>query len=409
MNTSHRILLHPSTDQAIYFARAAGCARFAYNWALSQWDACRQAGVPCYEGVLRKKLNEIKRTEFPWMMEVTKWAVAEAVWNLGKAFGRFFKKTSKYPKYKKKGKSRDAFLAGPGTEFSCDGFYIDLPKIGRVRMAQEMRFPGAKLLRATVSREADRWYVSVSVVTADKPKSVDPLEGGENQTALGVDLGIKDMATCSDGRVFKNPMPLRKRLKRLKRLQRRHSRKVKGGRNRRKAAMKVARMHARIKNVRLDALHKATTAIVRSSKRIVLEDLCVRGMMKNDRLARAIADVGLHEFRRQVTYKAERADGDVRFAPMFYPSSKMCSGCGHVNAVLLLSERTFRCESCGMVKCRDRNAADNLAAYPEKTTGGQPGRDACGDRSSAVAAHGQRRSRSKKQEIGSAASSPLSE
>ncbi len=424
MNTAHRILLYPTLVQAIHFARAAGCARFAYNWALAQWNAFRTVGEACNALALRKKLNAIKRAEFPWMMEVTKWATDEAIRNLGTAFGRFFKKTSKYPKYKKKGKSRDTFAAAGSEDFSCCGMYITLPFVGRVRMAEEMRFPGAKLLRATVSRTADRWYVSVSVVTADATKPVDPLGGGENQAALGVDLGIKAMATCSDGTTFANPMPLRKHLKRLKRLQRkcsrkRHKRKLRkvvcGEEmcNIRKAAMKVARLHARISNIRKDALHKATTTIVRTAvaagKQIALEDLNVRGMMKNERLALAISDVGLYEFRRQTTYKAERAGVHVCFVNRFYASSKTCSGCGAKKESLALSERTFRCEACGMSKCRDRNAADNIAAYPSRSTAGQAGFQACGDRKGVAAACEQRRSRSEKQEVGLAASTPPSE
>jgi putative transposase len=186
---------------------------------------------------------------------------------------------------------------------------------------------------------------------------------------VAVDLGIKTLATCSDGRAFANPKALRKKITKLKRTSRRHSRKKKGSNNRRRAQRKLARMHARIANVRRDALHKATSQIVARTKPpderprvIVLEDLNVAGMLKNRKLSRAIADVGMYEFKRQILYKAQFAGCEVLLASRWEPSSKTCHGCGWVKEDLTLADRVFVCEDCGNVTDRDYNAACNLAA-----------------------------------------------
>ena len=181
---------------------------------------------------------------------------------------------------------------------------------------------------------------------------------------VGVDLGIKHLAVLSDGRTFDNPKPLRRALRKLRRLNRRLHRKSRGSANRHRAAMRVARLHARIANVRQDTLHKLTTALVRDYRQVVIEDLNVKGMLRNRRLSRAIADVGLHEFRRQLTYKAAVDETLVTVADRWYASSKTCSGCGAVKAVLGLSERNYVCMACGLVKDRDWNAACNLERYP---------------------------------------------
>jgi putative transposase len=375
MFKSHRIRLYPNQAQANYFVRACGVARFAYNWALARWKELAEAGrKPNWMG-LNKELNAIKREQFPWMMEVTKWAPAEAIRNLGAASNRYLQGEARYPRFKKKGVSRDRFVAG-FDDVCCDGRRIRLPVIGWVRMAQELRFAG-RLMRATVSRRGGRWFASVQVeIPGDPPVC-------ENQATVGVDLGIKAMATCSDGRAFEAPMPLRKHLKRLKRLGRRLSRKVRGSRSREKAKERLARLYWRISNIRQDALHQATTRIVRSAGVIVLEDLNVRGMQKNGKLARAISDVGLYEFRRQMGYKAAWAGVKVIIAGRWFPSSKRCSGCGNVKDDLPLSERTYRCEVCGLEIDRDRNAAVNLEQW---STAGLAGTDAWGDRRSASSA-----------------------
>ena len=212
-----------------------------------------------------------------------------------------------------------------------------------------------------MSERAGRWYVSVQV-EMDAPDPA-PATG----PVLGVDLGIRTLATCSDGRTFTNPRALEHAQKSLRRAQRTLARRKKGSKNREKARCKVARLHARVTNLRRDALHQATARIVARTKPaserpavVVLEDLNVAGMVKNRHLARAISDVGMGEFRRQVMYKAAWAGVRVLIAPRFFPSSKRCSVCHHHKDTLRLSEVVYVCEACGMVMDRDLNAARNL-------------------------------------------------
>ena len=230
--------------------------------------------------------NAIKGDQFPWVYESPRDANAQPFANLGKAFARFFAKEARQPRFKKKGKCRDAFYVA-NDKFRVDGKVITLPRIGKVRMREALRFAG-KVTGATVSRTADRWFVAVSV-------EVDlPVVPCENQArTVGVDLGVKRLATVSDGSFMEGPKPLRSTLKRLARFNRRLHRKVAGSSNRAKAAMRVARCRGRVVRMRSDALHKLTTSLVRTYGRVVIEDLNVKGMVRNRRLARAVSDMGL--------------------------------------------------------------------------------------------------------------------
>jgi len=222
---------------------------------------------------------------------------------------------------------------------------------------------GVNILSATVSEQAGRWFVSVQV----EEEVSDAVQASGKP--VGIDLGIKTLATCSDGRTIENPKALRKNLKKLKRLSRRHSRKQERGKNRKKAARKLARLHARIAHIRSDALHKATSALVAKTKPaserpavMVIEDLNVAGILKNRKLSRAIADVGFAELRRQLEYKADLAGSASKVVSRWYPSSKTCSNCEWVDDDLTLADRVFVCQECGLVLDRDLNAALNLAA-----------------------------------------------
>jgi putative transposase len=364
---SHKIALDPNQAQATYFAKGCGVARVAWNWALEEWQrqyAAAKADPTMArpsESALRRLLNSLKDERFPWMREVTKAAPQQAIKNLGKAFARFFKKEAHYPRFKKKG-VHDSFRAdnGPGT-FACCGKRIKLPLIGWVRMREALRFAG-KALSVTISRQADRWYASVTVEIDHQV----PVR--ENQAAGGVDLGVKALATISDGTVVAGPKALRGALTRLRRLSRSLSRKVPGSANRHKAAAKLARLHAHIAHVRADALHKLTTSLVRHFTVIGIEDLNVRGMLANDRLARAVADVGMHEFRRQLTYKAAMAGTQVVVASRWYPSSKLCPDCGHLLSKLPLAVREWTCPVCGATHARDVAAALNLRTLAVSST-----------------------------------------
>lgn len=349
---THKIALSPTQAQEGLFRQAVGTARFAYNWALAEWQRQYESGEKPNEAALRRQLNAVKREQYPWMLLVPKSIPQQAVKNVGTAFKRFFQKDSKYPVFKKKGVHDSArFDNGPDT-FQCDGRHIRLPVVGWVKMRESLRFCG-KPLSATVSCVAGRWFVSVPV-EGDIP---DPVR--KNQAAVGVDLGVTTAATLSSGEKLVGPRALKANLERLRRFSRRHSRKVKGSNNRRKSALKLGRLHARIHNIRQDWCHKATTGLVREFSLIGIEGLNIRGMLANEKLARSIADIGMYEFKRQLHYKAHLYGSEVVEADRWYPSSKTCSDCGAITAKMPLSLREWTCP-CGATHDRDINAAKNL-------------------------------------------------
>ena len=370
MIISHKIRLDPNHKQATYFAKAAGTARFAYNWALAEWQT--QYAVWKDDNTqpkpnqmsLRRQLNAIKREQFPWMLAVTKNAPQMAIIQLGQAFNNFFAGRAKYPQFKKKGQSRDSFTL-TNDQFTIDACRVRIPNLGLVRMRETLRFSG-KILSATISRTADQWFASITVDTQDH----NHLPPAENQGTVGVDLGVSALATLSTGEKVVGAKPHKALLSRLKRLSRSLSRKVKGSANRHKAKQKLAKLHARIANIRKDSLHKLTTDLTRRFHTIGIEDLNVSGMMKNHHLSRAISDMGFFEFRRQLEYKAGMRGAVVVVADRFFASSKTCStpGCGHKVDKLPLSVREWTCPGCGAVHDRDVNAAKNLQEYTVSST-----------------------------------------
>ena len=393
MLIAHKIALDPNNAQATYFARACGVARFAYNWALDEWQRQYEAWKADNsrpkpsQAALRRQLNAIKREQFPWMLEVTKCAPQMAIIQLGEAFKNFFAGRARYPQFRKKG-VHDRFTL-TNDQFDIDGSRIRIPKLGWVRMRETLRFTG-KIMSATISRVADRWFASITV---DTPES-SHLPKAENQGAVGVDLGVSALATLSTGEAIPGPKPHKALLGRLRRLSRSLSRKLKGSANRRKAKAKLARLHASIAAVRSDALHKLTTDLTRRFHTIGIEDLNVRGMVRNRHLARSIADMGFFEFRRQLEYKAAMRGGQVVVADRFYASSKTCSACGKKLDKLPLSVREWVCPSCCVVHDRDVNAAINL-----KNMAASSAVSACGEEGSGSGRKARVKPASMKQEV----------
>jgi putative transposase len=388
MILAHRIRLVATAEQEAYFRRACGVARFAYNWALAQWRRDYEAGDKPSEIALRKTLNAIKHSEFPWMREVTKNAPQQAIKNLGRAFGNFFDDLAKYrrgeiawkrvriPKFKKKGQN-DRFRADNGTDrqhpnaVAVDGKRVKLPVVGWVRMRETVRFAG-HIRSVVVSRQADAWYASFSVEVEYEP------DVRADESVVGVDLGITALATLSDGSPkIAAPKPLRRLLQKLKRLSRSLTRTVRGSCNRGKAKTKLSRLHRRIAAVRADVLHKLTTSLTRYHT-IVIEDLNVTGMLANRHLSRAVSDVGFFEFRRQLEYKTSMAGSVLVVADRWFASSRLCSVCNVKNETLTLSERTWTCESCGTPHDRDINAACNLVRYAESSPASACGAEGSG-------------------------------
>lgn len=393
MLIAHRIALDPNNVQVTYLARAVGVARFAYNWALTEWGQQYEAwkvdnNMPKpSQAALRRKLNSIKREQFPWMLDVTKNAPQMAIIQLGQAFKNFFAGRARYPQFRKKG-MHDRFTL-TNDQFDVDGPRMRIPHLGWVRMRESLRFIG-KMISATISRVADKWFVSITVDTEDNSH----LPKAENQGAVGVDLGVKAMATLSTGETISGPKAHKALLGRLRRLSRGLSRKAKGSNNRCKAKTKLSRLHARIAAIRSDSLHKFTTSLTRRFHTIGIEDLNVRGMIKKRHLARSVADMGFFEFRRQLEYKAEMRSGMVVIADRWFASSKTCSICGHKLHELSLALREWVCPACGILHNRDVNAAINLKNMAVSFTA-----SACGEEGSGLHRKMKMKPASAKQEV----------
>ena len=379
MRLAHKIEIVPRPEQATYFRKACGTARFTYNWGLARWNELYSSGEKPTWLRLKKELNTIKETQFPWMYEVTKCAPEGALADLGRAFDSYLRgpikkggRRARKPTFKKKGRCRDSFYVS-NDQFVIDDCRIRLPHIGYVPMRERLRFAG-RILGATVSREADRWFVAVQVEVEEVPVQ------RESQAPVGIDLGIAHAATLSTGRYYDAPKSLARSLKKLRRLSRSLSRKQQGSRNREKARVRLARLHRRVANIRRDWTHKLTTNLTRKYGLIAMEDLALGNIMQNRHLSRAIADVGLGELRRQLRYKAPRRGGRVICVDRFFPSSKRCRRCGTSHDSLTLADRIFNCPACGHREDRDVHAARNILreGLRIQRTEGPSGSNACG-------------------------------
>jgi putative transposase len=374
---AYRFALDPSPAQQRALRSHAGAARFAWNWGLARCAERYAAEGRWYCGVdLHKRWNEAKKADpgLAWWGANSKCAYQEAFRDLDRALRDFIASGNGqrqgrrlgFPRFKKRGRCRDSFRLSTGA-IRCAGTTVTLPRLGTVRthestrkLARRLGNGTARIVSATVSRAAQRWFVSFTV----QVERAIPERHARPGSAIGVDLGVKTLLTGVDdrGRVLaiEGPAALKASRRRLRRAGRAHSRTAQGGANRRKHARRLARLHARVANIRADALHQATTGLARRYQTVVAEDLNVAGMTRNRRLARAIADQGFGAARRMLGYKTQWNGGKLLLAGRWYPSSKTCSGCGAVKAKLALSERTYRCDHCGLTEDRDVNAARNL-------------------------------------------------
>lgn len=361
---AYKVQLDANNKQQTLLLQHIGCARWAYNWALAKKKESFDKKEKIPNAIeLHRELNKLKQSEIPWMHHSSKTSPQNALRDCDKAFQNFFTSCKKkvkgkkgFPKFKSKKNEKQSFRLDGAISVESD--CIKLPRIGKLRLAEKDYIPtDCKILSATVSKRAGKWFVSVQVETPDKEYF-----NAKNEV-VGIDLGIKSLATCSDGTTYENPKVLKKNLKRLKRKQKQLSRKKKGSKNYEKSKQKLAKLHYHISNIRKDCLHKITSKIIDENQVVVLEDLKVNNMMKNHKLAQAISDVGLFEFRRQIEYKAKWNGRKVVFADTFFASSKTCSCCGWKNSDLKLTDRVFECKMCDMRMDRDFNASQNLVKF----------------------------------------------
>ncbi|GCF12011.1 transposase [Dictyobacter arantiisoli] len=413
--------MNPTPEQVEYLKRACGTRRFLYNWGREQWEKQYQAYrleqettpeeqrvlPPPNAFALKKQFNALRAELYPWTYEVTKCVVEGAFDDLGKAYSNFFAGRAEYPKYKKKGKSHESFYLS-NDKCTIGSHWIAIPglgrfildqrqqgkdrgklkrKLGTVNLSEKLRFvevdtvstplkkgnrrkqilcERVKMLAATVSSEAGHWYLSVQL---EIKKAVPPTPS----PVVGVDVGLKQAAVVSDGRVLENQKPLALHLKKLGKLQRQLSRKQKikdpetgkttFSKNYQKQRVKVARKHQQIANIRRDVQHKFTTELARTCGTIGVEDLNILGMMANRKLSRAVADAAMGQLLQLLKTKVAASGGNLFIASRWFPSTKRCSECGQIKKRMPLKHRTYQCLVCGLVIDRDRNASLNLAQF----------------------------------------------
>lgn len=364
MFKSYKYRLYPTNSQKRLINKHCGSVRFLYNLALETKNTAylgSKVSLSRYD--LQKQLVDLKQ-ELPWLKETNSQSLQSALLNLDEAYKKFFKGGG-FPKFKKK--SNGGSFAVPQS-VRIEGGLLIIPKFKEGIKIVLHRPTKGTIKSATVSvTPTGKYFVSILCETDEAfPTKPEVIE----ETSVGIDLGIKDFAVTSDGEVIENPKFLKRSLNRIKVLQRRASKKKKGSSNRKKANKHVALLHEKIKNQRQDFLHKVSSGLVRENQAICLEDLAVSNMVKNHCLAQAISDVSWAEFNRMVEYKAAWYGVNVLRVGRFEPSSKTC-GCGVVNKDLVLSDRVWKCNSCGQVNERDLLAAQNIKKFALSSYSGQ--------------------------------------
>ncbi|MYF98539.1 IS200/IS605 family element transposase accessory protein TnpB [Candidatus Poribacteria bacterium] len=348
---THKITLDPTSKQSRWFSQQCGYRRFAYNQALADFKSGLAGDNFQSWQTLNKNFNQTKK-RYEWTRSQDQRAALYAIKDLGQAIASWVSKRAKFPKFKGRGHKQSWTTDEQAVR--VEGKRIKLPKIGWVKMRQALRFAG-RFIKVTISRTAHRWFASITVATEDT-------EVVDNSThpVIGIDVGIRTLATLSDGTKYDNPRPLRRYERKLKREARKLSRQVLRSNNWSKQKRKIARLHYRITCIRNDAHHKATTAIVNRASAIGIETLKVTHLLKNKKLAKALSDSALGGFLSKLKTKAEARGIPITEADQFFASSKTCSRCGHKKDDLTLKERTYHCGQCDVSIDRDVNAAINL-------------------------------------------------
>jgi len=355
MKRSQKIRIYPNNKQETFLKQSCGCARLTYNYCLAKWSEDYKIGVKHNYFTIKKEFNAIKREKFPFVYDVSKWGLEAAIKDLDTAFKNFYAKRAKYPRFHKKG-VKDSFRID-GSVIGIQNGFLLLPKGLKLKMSEKLRWSPTKIYNVTISCTAGMWFASINMEIPDITR--------ENQTGtVGIDVGLKEAAVLSDGQIFANPRLQQKHYKKLRQFSKSVSRKNKKSRNWIKAVKKLSKFHYRMACCRNDWIHKFTSSVAEQYEVICMEDLNVRGMVRNHKLAKAILDVSFFEIRRQFEYKAQ----EVRLVDRFAPTSKTCSCCDWVDENLTLSDRTFSCQECGNTIDRDLNAARNIVrwATPDK-------------------------------------------
>jgi len=364
-----KVRLHPTKKQEQVLWKSVGTARFVYNWTIArQEENYASGGKFISDNDLRKEITKLKQDELPWLKEVSNNVAKQAVKDACDAYKKFFKGLSGKPRFKSRKKSKLSFY-NDNEKLKIKESLVLIEKVGWVSIRKKSIPIGIKYSNPRVSFDGKYWFLSVGI---EKEQPKEKLTG----ESIGIDVGIKDLAICSNGMKFKNinkTKTVKKLEKRLRRLQRRVSRKyLKNKRgvkfvktcNIIKIEREIRLLHRQLANIRSNHNHQTTNAIVKTKpSRVVMETLNIKGMMKNRHLSKAIMQQCLYDFKKQMKYKCAFSGIEFVEADKWYPSSKTCSECGHIKSKLSLSERTYNCEGCGSVIDRDLNASINLSRY----------------------------------------------
>ena len=361
MLKAYKYRIYPNVSQEVLLNKHFGSTRFIYNWALDKkikiYETDKKS-ISRFE--LQKEIVTLKSTkETEWLKEINSQSLQESLIHLDKAFTRFFREKKGFPKFKSK-HNKQSFSCPQNIKVNFETNKVTLPKIGEIKTVFSREFKG-KIKTCTISKTTtNKFFISILVDNSEElPNKVKIKE----ETTIGIDLGIKDFAVLSNGEKIENPKFLRREEKRLKFLQKRASKKQKGSKNRKKANLKVAKLHEKIKNRREDFLHKITTKLIRENQTICLEDLNVKGMMQNHTLAKSIAEVSWNKFNTYLNYKAKWYGKNIVYIGRFDASSKICNNCGNVNRELTLNNRHWKCKQCSVEHDRDINASINIKKF----------------------------------------------
>ena len=361
MMKAYKYRLYPSREQMIFFEKSFGCVRYVYNWALNQRiESYQKDGTRLSWVDSCKRLTELKKQkETEWLKEVANQSLQSSIRNMDSAFTRFFREKKGFPKYKSKKRSKNTFQYVDKVSIDFTTNKVNLPKCGWVKFGKNREFEG-KMGTCTISKTTTgKYYISILV---EDGKSLPQKPIINMDTAVGIDVGIKDFAVLSNGQTFPNPKFLENNEKRLKVLQIRLSRKQKGSNRRERVRLAVAKQYEKIRNRRDNFIHQVTSKIIRENQTIVIEDLNIDGMLKNHCLAKHISSASWSEFFRQLQYKSEWYGRNLIRVGRFEPSSKMCL-CGYVNKDLTLKDREWNCPNCGRHNDRDLLAAVNIKRF----------------------------------------------
>lgn len=380
MVKGYKYRIYPNKEQEQQINQMLGNARFVYNWALDRRIKeyqLQKKNISAF--TLMTEFTQLKKNpNYDWLKLSVAQSLQQSIVNMDKAFTRFFKQKKGFPKFKSKHKGTHKVGFPQNTKVDFEKYKVSVNKIGWIKTKISRTFEG-KIKTATIEKTpTGKFFISITVELPDVKIKQKPIS---KVNAVGIDTGIKTFATLSDGIEIENPKHLKNNIQRLKVLQKRASKKQKGSANRKKANLKVARLHEKIANQRLDFLHKTTTAIAKQYDTVACENLNISGMLRNHKLAQSIADLGLGKFYTLLQYKIAEQGGNYLEIGRFEPSSKMC-GCGVINKELKLSDRIWTCKSCGTINDRDILAANNILKFAlnpkNKTTDGMSG-IACGD------------------------------